>query len=174
MTTFQLLTYYPPLQDSLWYFAPKSLKKEKENHFKLSADYVERRLANKRNQPDIWNLVLTNEDAKNMTLDEMNANGSLFMCAGTETTATLLSGLTYLLLKNPQYMKRLTEEIRVQFGNEKDISMEVLQKLPYLNACIEEGFRVRAPVPCALPRVSPPGGTMICGKWVLGGVSLHI
>lgn len=39
-----------------------------------------------KDQPDIWNLVLSAEDGKNLTLNEMHSNADLFMLAGTDTT----------------------------------------------------------------------------------------
>jgi cytochrome P450 len=171
LTIFRLLAYFPPLQDIAWYLAPKSLKDQRDDHDRYSAERVDRRLANKRQQPDIWNIVLTQGEGNNMSLEEMHENASLFMIAGTETTATLLSGLTFLLLKNQKCMKSLIEEIRSYFTEETDIKLESLVRLPYLNACIEEALRLYPPVPTGIPRAAPPKGTMICGKWVPGGVS---
>lgn len=175
LTFFRLLAYFPPLQDTAWYLAPKSLKDQTDEHDRYAAERVDRRLANKRNiQPDIWNLVLTQENTDTMSLDEMHENASLFMLAGTETTATLLSGLTFLLLKNQRCMNTLIEEIRGRFARESDIKIEALARLPYLNACIEEALRIYPPIPDGIPRAAPPEGTWICAKWVPGGVSRPI
>ncbi|KAK5019787.1 hypothetical protein LTR16_012675, partial [Cryomyces antarcticus] len=82
---------------------PKSLGEKRIQHFKYSTDRVDRRLATPTDRPDIWTLVLNNQEkeGKGLSVKEMHSNASLFMVAGTETTATLLSGLTYYLLKNP-------------------------------------------------------------------------
>ena len=119
-----------------------------------------------------------------MSLSEMHSNSAMFMIAGTETTATLLryvfwqmasdrsilisssSGLTYHLLQNPGSMARLAHELRTAFVSEKDITIEALQQLPYLNACIEEGMILYPPVPSGLPRQTPKGGAIICGEWI--------
>lgn len=72
-------------------------------------------------QPDIWNLVMSAKDSDNAPLlEEMHSNAELFMLAGSETTggfcmaqrirsvlmiflsATLLSGLTFYLLTQPE------------------------------------------------------------------------
>lgn len=39
-----------------------------------------------KDQPDIWNLVLSAEEGKNLSLNEMHSNADLFMLAGTDTT----------------------------------------------------------------------------------------
>lgn len=51
-------------------------------------------------------------------------------------TASILSGLTYYLLANPDKMKILTEEIRNRFDKNEDITFEALAGLEYLNACV--------------------------------------
>jgi cytochrome P450 len=94
------------------------------------------------------------------------------MSAGTETTATELSGLTFMLLKNQDKLKRLTDEIRSSFSSIEGMTMTSLSRLDYLGACIEEGLRLYPPVPVGLARIVPQGGAYVCGRWVSGGVSL--
>ena len=93
------------------------------------------------------------------------------MLAGTETTATQLSGLTYMLLKNPIKMQRLVSEVRSSFSSFEDMTMTKLSQLDYLGACIEEGLRLYPPVPVGLPRTVPKEGALICRNWVPGNVS---
>jgi cytochrome P450 len=119
-----------------------------------------------------WGLVLEKEgDHGGMSRKEMYGNSNIFMIAGTETTATLLSGLTYHLLVNPDKLKKLTSEIRAAFKAEDDITIERLQTLRYLHACMEEGLRIYPPVPSGLPRIVPPGGVELDGQFVPAGVS---
>lgn len=106
-----------------------------------------------------------------MSRREMYRNSNIFMIAGTETTATLLSGLTYHLLRNPDKMSKLVAEIRQTFATDEDITIERLQALKYLNACVEEGLRMYPPVPAGLPRVVPQGGLSLDGRFVPEGVS---
>lgn len=75
--------------------------------------------------------------------------------AGSETTATTLSGLTYYLSRNPRVYKLLTGEIRSSFSAYNELTGLSTAKLPYLNAVIEEGLRIYPPVPIGMPRVSP-------------------
>jgi cytochrome P450 len=92
------------------------------------------------------------------------------MIAGTETSATGVSGLTYLLLKNPDKMEKLTEELRATFARSEDITMEAVAALPYLNHCMKEGFRLYPPVAGALPRLTQSDGATICGEFIPPGV----
>lgn len=51
--------------------------------------------------------------------------------AGSETTATLLSGTLYLLLSNPATLQKLKDEIRSTFKTEKEIGFASVEHLPY-------------------------------------------
>lgn len=119
----------------------------------------------------------------------MHSNSTLYMVAGTETTATLLrfvhvnspeslltstSGLTYYLLRNPSTMSLLVEELRTTFHTESSITIEALASLPYLNACIEEGLRIYPPAPVGLPRRIPEGGIAVGDDWVPEGTTVAI
>lgn len=90
---------------------------------------------------------------------------------GSETTATLLAGVTYLLLSNPVALQRLTVEVRSTFQSEQEITMTSVNQLTYMLACLNEALRVYPPVPVGLPRVTPAGGRTIHGRFVPQGVS---
>jgi len=145
---------------------PKALNKKRQEHFRFSEDRVDRRLEKDDAKPDIWGLVLQQPEGKGMSKREMYSNSGLFMVAGTETTATLLSGLTFYLLRNPEKLRKLNKEIRDAFDSPEDMSLVRLGQLEYLAACIEEGLRMYPPVPIGLPRVTPPEGAMVAGQWV--------
>lgn len=91
--------------------------------------------------------------------------------AGSETTATTLSGVTYLLGKHPEVLQKLITEVRSTFQSEDEINMHSVQRLDYMLAVLDEALRMYPPVPAAIPRKMNPGGGMINGQWVPGGVS---
>lgn len=166
--TLGLLRKYPLAFNLFTKLAPASLNKKRLEHFSHSVTRVTKRLEKGTNSEgaDMWDLVLGQKEGRGLSRDEMDANSSLFMIAGTETTATLVSGLTYLLLRNPECMKKLNEEIRSQFDSGEDMTMERLAALPYFGACIKETFRIYPPVPVSLPRKTPADGSTICGTYV--------
>lgn len=106
-----------------------------------------------------------------MTFPKLKANSSILIIGGSETTATLLSGVTYFLLTNPIAMKKLTDEVRSAFKDESEIDFVSSSNLPYLLACLEEALRMYPPVPIGLPRVVPAGGATICDEFIPEGVS---
>ncbi|KAK4555501.1 hypothetical protein LTR86_007253 [Recurvomyces mirabilis] len=166
---------YPALETLLLKLVPPSLRDKQKLHSEFSHARVDRRLEKQDARPDIWGLVLEKEgDHGGMSRKEMYANSNIFMIAGTETTATLLSGLTYYLLTNPDKMVKLTHEIRSTFASEDEITMEKLQSLKYLSACLEEGLRMFPPVPNGLPRMVPPGGATVDGREVPEGITCYV
>jgi cytochrome P450 len=157
----------------LSFLVSADVKAKRQSHIQFATAKVEMRMAQKTERPDIWTYVTKNSQIEGQALapSELHSNGALFMLAGTETTATLLSGLTYILLKNPEKMDRLTKEIKAAFTSLEDMTMVKLSQLEYLQACIEEGLRLYPPVPVGLPRHTPKGGAMVCNRWIPGGVS---
>lgn len=107
-----------------------------------------------------------------MTKAEIERNANVLITAGSETTATLLSGATYLLMKNPRVWDKLRAEIRGRFQSADEINIVSTNQLPYLFAVLEESHRLYPPIPCLLPRVTGPEGDVIDSRFVPGGVSI--
>lgn len=122
--------YFPLLWSIVQRLIPKSVHEMAEASVKFSADRVDKRLEMETERPDIFGLVLKHEAGSKMPRQEMHANADLLMIAGTETTATMLSGLTFNLLTNPNAMTRLTKEIRGTFESGSDINSDALARLP--------------------------------------------
>ncbi|THW51458.1 cytochrome P450 [Aureobasidium pullulans] len=175
MTRLRAVRLIPGMTTLLNIFLTNAIRKKQVSHFKYSADRVDRRLETTPSKPDLWSFVLKKAGQEGgMSLSEMHSNSAMFMIAGTETTATLLSGLTYHLLQNPATTERLTRELRSAFMTDKDITIEALQQLPYLSACIEEGMRLYPPVPTGLPRQTPKGGARICGEYIPEDITVSV
>ncbi|KAK5108380.1 hypothetical protein LTR62_008336 [Meristemomyces frigidus] len=146
-------------------------------HFGYCIERVNRRLEREPDRPDLWSRILEKSPLGSeggLSLDEHHSIASLFMVAGTETTATALSGTTFHLLKNPDILANLTAEIRTAFGSLQDMHLENLAKQKYLMAVLQEGLRMYPPVPIALPRRSPAGGMMVEGEFIPAGTSIAV
>lgn len=101
-----------------------------------------------------------------MTYPEYIGAAVIFLAAGSETTATLLSGALYLLLTHPDSLERLTAEIRTYFKSEVDIDMQSTANIPFLQAVLQESLRLYPPAPNTFPRRTPAPGQVICGRFV--------
>ena len=101
-----------------------------------------------------------------MTQDEIKATSGTLVIAGSETSATLLSGAIYYLLENPTWLSKLQLEVRTMFFTESQITFATTNLLKITNAVIHETFRLYPPVPIALPRVVPREGATVAGTYV--------
>lgn len=144
--------------------------------FNLVHDKVQRRLDSEKERPDFFSFIIANHEKgdKGMSRGEMDSNSIVLMLAGSETTATALSGCTYLLLKNPAAYAKLVHEIRSKFRTGNDITVEEVNKLEYMIACQQEGLRYYPPVPTGFPRVVPSGGDHISGHYVSEGTAVYV
>lgn len=109
-------------------------------------------------------------EGSGMSRDEIMQNSPLLVIAGSETTATALSGFFFYNGTNPDIMETLKREVREAFVDDSEMTIKSVAQLPYLHACIEESLRVYPPVVDTPPRVSP--GTEVNGEHVPAGVSL--
>lgn len=166
---------FPPLQKLLALFVSKKMKQEYADHRALSTEKVERRLATETTRPDFMSYILASNPAKGgMTRDEIHRNAATFISAGSETTATILAGATWYLLKNPDCLKRFTQEIRSAFASVEDIKLDKIEKLTYLHAVIDESFRIYPPALAGQPRLSPPQGDTVSGYFIPGGTGIQL
>lgn len=162
-------------QDMLVRLIPSHVRQRRRNHLEFSKEKVVRRLENE-NSPHkdfIW-YILKQREKFDLHANEIILNSALFIVAGSETTANLLSGLIARLLWNKDKYDKLVTEIRTNFQKEDDINYDETSNLEYLNACIEEGLRIHPPVPTGLLRTVPKGGDYIDGHWVAGGTSVAV
>jgi len=106
-------------------------------------------------------------------MDRLASNAVVLVAAGSETTATLLAGVTYLLLSNPQAMATLKIEVRSAFNSPDEITIASASRLPYMLACLNEALRMYPPVTGGLVRVIAEGGTTVAGHLIPGGTMVE-
>lgn len=145
---------------------------KRTDSFNLSVEKVHRRLQSQTTRPDFTSYIVKHsKDGMGLTPSEIDANAAVFVLAGSETTAALLSGCVYYLLRHRDKYLRLVREIRGAFDDSSDINLSAIAELPYLNAVLRETMRIYPPIPAMLPRVVPEGVAFINGQCVPGGVS---
>lgn len=151
-----------------------NLPHAREKHAEYTKATIGKRLNSTAPHPDrkdFVDYILRYNDEKGMSIPEIERTSEVLILAGSETTATLLSGATFQLLKNPRTMEKLTGIIRSTFKNEDEITFQSTAQVQYLHVVLEESLRMYPPVPEMLPRKTPPGGEMIAGQFVPGNVS---
>ncbi|RMJ14371.1 hypothetical protein CDV36_005981 [Fusarium kuroshium] len=126
---------------------------------------------------DFWHHVLAAEDqGKGLTPDEMVVDAFSIAIAGSDGTATALAGTIHLLLTHRDVYQQLQGCIRQEFEAEENISTLALSndRVPLLDAVIQESMRLFPPVAITLPRVVPPGGEAIDGLFVPEGTIVGV
>ncbi|KAH1519211.1 hypothetical protein KXX06_010233 [Aspergillus fumigatus] len=171
----KVLWFFPILSPLTKLLVPRYLHQRREASFQLTVEKVSRRLHRQTNRPDFISYILRHKDDENrMSRQEIDANAATFVLAGSETTAALLSGCTFYLLKNPHIYRRLVTEIRSRFQHPSEIRLSSIATLSYLNAVLEESLRIYPPIPAMLPRLVPEEGAMINGEYVPAGTSVSM
>jgi cytochrome P450 len=165
----------PGLQNLLSHFLPKELVAQRQEHHRLTNDIVQKRLSQGNGRPDFMSEILKHNDPKTgMNAAELVEHAEILIIAGSETTATLLCGVTYYLLRNPHVLQKLAKEIRDAFITEEEINITAINGLEYTLAVLNEGLRMYPPVPSGLPRLIKTNGGIIGGSWVPAGVSVSL
>ncbi|MCJ1252015.1 hypothetical protein MMC30_009253 [Trapelia coarctata] len=90
--------------------------------------------------------------------------------AGTDTTASTLTYMTWAVLRNPEIRARVLKE--VESLPEGFSSEDVARKCPYVGCVIEETLRLYNAAPGSLPRAVPKGGKEFLGFYMPEGVTV--
>ena len=163
------------LDNLLKMLLPAKLLQKRIDHANIAIERICRRLdqgvSADAQRNDFMTYVLRYNDEKGMSVPEIEATLRVLVVAGSETTATALSGMIRNLLRNPDTMKHVIKEIRNSFRHASEITAERVSELEYLGAVIEEGLRLCPPVALGMPRLVLAGGAEISGHWLPGGVS---
>ncbi|KAI3338273.1 cytochrome P450 [Ustulina deusta] len=157
----------------LLHYQIKKLTADTGSNEEMAIDLVERRIARESSRKDFLTRLLEDRVEKGVSVLQLAAHTSDFVIAGSETTATALATMTYYLLRNPEIMKALQEEIRSSFNSYDEITGKSTQRLRYLKAVMLEAMRIYPPLPFALPRVVPSPGESVAGSFLPGGTVVY-
>ncbi|KAH6679214.1 cytochrome P450 [Halenospora varia] len=175
MTYTAALKHYPWIYSLTKLLIPKSMLDKGRDHYNYTVSKVSNRMSIDRQQVDFMTSVMkANRNFKHMTLEEMYGNFAFLIFAGSETSATVLSGITDKLIQNPEVLRKLEREIFGKVNKNSDLTTDALNDLPYLRAVISEGFRMCNPTPAGNPRIVPEGGSYILGNWIPAGASVSV
>ncbi|KAK7409281.1 hypothetical protein QQX98_008521 [Neonectria punicea] len=167
---------FPAIDSLLAVCPPKGMVDKINSHLELVKANVARRMARLGPRPDfIASMTKHDHDGKEkMTMAEIEKNSSTLIIAGSETTATALSAVTFYLCMHPEVLAKLVDEVRSSFTSEEQIDFVSVNNLKYMLAVLDETLRIFPPVGSALPRICKPEGETINGQFVPGGTVLDI
>ncbi|KAF2692138.1 cytochrome P450 [Lentithecium fluviatile CBS 122367] len=130
-----------------YWLTPKHIRESSIQHTNQSKEKILKRAAQGIGRKDFVSYILAKRGELNITDWELAAHSNALIVAGSETSATTLSGLHYYLLTNPDAYARLKKEVRSAFTSPEEVTAKIATALPYLTACIDETFRAYPPIP---------------------------
>jgi len=135
-------------------------------------DYISRH-GRKSNQRSLLTKMLMGDPAAGiepLTDAQISVEVSNLIFAATDTTGNTITYALYELCCNPEWQKKLREEIRASTAIKAGFSYQSLQSLPILNGVFTETLRLHPAAPSALPRITTGNGCRIGDLDVPGGV----
>ncbi|KAI1372287.1 cytochrome P450 [Hypoxylon crocopeplum] len=157
-----IMQYFQPT--FVYALSRSGILKGRKRHVGYARDMIRKRMALEAERPDFIEGLLKKKDT--LTEEQITLNAAVLIIAGSETTATLLSGAFFLLGSHPDVLAKLTDEVRHSFTSEDQITLTSVNSLNYMLACLNESLRQYPPVATGLPRVVPKGGHTIAGRFV--------
>ncbi|SPB51282.1 unnamed protein product [Aspergillus niger] len=101
-------------------------------------------------------------------------DSELAITAGSDTAASTLNALFYLLARHPDKLRRLQEEIDTAVPADEELSHAALVKKPYLEGCINESLRLCPAVLSGLQRETGPEGLRTAGVYIPPGMIVSV
>ena len=117
------------------------------------------------------------QDPERFNENDVSIGLTANIVAGSDTTASSLSGILYHLLKNPSALARLQAKIDKAWDSgqlSSPVTFKQSQNLVYLQAVIHEALRLHPAVGLPLFRVVPKEGAVLCGKFFPGATVVGV
>lgn len=173
LTMMQMFKYWK-IASIRQFFLPKGVQGARQANFGRAMAMVERRVQKDTDKKDFLHYILAANDEKGMSRDEINVNVFSLNIAGSESTATAMSGAVFFMLTNPETYQKVVSEVRTRYKSEDNITLASLNDLVYLDAVMTEVLRLYPPVSGTLPRVVPFNGETIDGRFVPAGTTVGV
>ncbi|KUJ07472.1 cytochrome P450 [Mollisia scopiformis] len=154
----------PMLEKMIGLLVPPQMKKAAFSHVMSSKSKILKRVKRGEGEKkDFCSYVLDIKDEMGLNDWHLTSYASFLIMAGSETTTTVMSSLTYYLCRTPRVYEKLKHEITSRTAT-----------FPYLTAVIHEIMRIFPPVPFGLPRIVSKGGETVDGIFIPGGTTVSV
>ncbi|KAJ2897481.1 hypothetical protein MKZ38_004648 [Zalerion maritima] len=163
-----LIPYYKKMGDASFYWDAVVLRR--------AAYRLERYRAGEK-LDDFFQALMEDKNGSpnNLEWGEIIAEVNIMMNAGSVTTAIAVTNVLYQLLKNPETLAKLQEEVDGVLDEDEIVaSYDKVKHLPYLRACLDESLRLFPPTPQGLTRKTPPEGIWIMDYFVPGNTTVAV
>ncbi|KAK7595043.1 hypothetical protein V9T40_001476 [Parthenolecanium corni] len=142
---------YFDLADTL----PKQILESKKQKFKQKIDLIKENGEESVTLSYMDQFLKYNEEGAKLTDKEIIYEANTMLAASSETNALTISFTLIMLAMNPKIQEKVYHEI-VEFSGEedRDVSIEEVQQMSYLEQCIRETLRLFPPIPFTLREVT--------------------
>ncbi|KAF2648229.1 cytochrome P450 [Lophiostoma macrostomum CBS 122681] len=167
---------FSPLNKLLALCIPKSTRERQVKHHEASLMRVRRRMSKQATRPDFMHHFVRSAEKEGLPTSVIEAQASIVILAGSETTAVAVTGAMYYILSNPRVYANLRKELQGICQTSADIRLRtILTQLPYLDAVVQETLRVHTPLANGFTRiVTDEAGLVISGHFVPRGTVVWI
>jgi benzoate 4-monooxygenase len=145
---------------------------------KIGQETFARRTVLSESREDLLSYLLAGKNEQNkepLTDEEIIAESISFIVGGSDTTSSTMTNIFDFIARNDAIQQRLVDEINSTFPGKMEADWVLpnsdLVNMPFLNAVMREVMRFRPTSSTGLERVIPPGGKVIAGTFIPGGVS---
>ncbi|KAH7854342.1 hypothetical protein Vadar_012759 [Vaccinium darrowii] len=169
----------------------KNMDRDMGRAMKIVAKYVKERVQQKKhsgtekvNKKDFMDAILEYEGDGQGRLDKISERNATIIIlemffAGSETTSSTVEWAMVELLRQPDSMRKVREEIARVIGPDKKVEEKNIDDLPYLVAVVKETLRLHPATPLLLPRNAmedsnymgyqiPKNTQVIVNAWAIG------
>ncbi|KAI0836656.1 cytochrome P450 [Hypoxylon sp. FL0890] len=112
---------------------------------------------------DLFSYLL---DDESKDMNDLVYDSELAVVAGSDSTASTLSAILFLLATHPDKQAILKKELEDINADETPLSISTLANLPYLNGCINEALRLYPALMSGSQRETGPGGVVLDGQFI--------
>ncbi|KAF3054060.1 hypothetical protein E8E11_010913 [Didymella keratinophila] len=125
-----------------------------------------KRLSSNTDRNDFIGHMAKHTKGKGFAPEELRLISGILILAGSETSATCLSGAIYFLVQHPEWTSQLLSELRSAFRSSSEMTFQSLAPLKVLNSIIQESLRMYPPLPIDMPRMTTKEGASGAGTYI--------
>jgi len=105
--------------------------------------------ARREHPHNLLEAMIVAADAPDSGIDDRQVTGNVLtmLLAGEDTTANTLAWMIDLLWRHPDTLARATEEVRRVTGDARELTLEHMAQLDYVEACAHEAMRLKPVAP---------------------------
>ncbi|KAK7450110.1 hypothetical protein VKT23_012992 [Stygiomarasmius scandens] len=147
----------------------------------LGARWATERIKRGASSKDLWYHLTSEAQSETnkapLSPLEIVSEGVVAILGGSDTTSSVLACLFWLLLANPEYYKRVQEEVDTVYPPGSDcMDIKKHGELIWLGTCLNEALRLFPPTPTNGPREVPAGsgGKVIAGYFLPEGTEVLV